>query len=962
MNSPLPRLLVPTFFTTLFLALTVFHPSTGRTAEGDYPLDLKAVANMDFQDEVAGDGKGGWSDQGADNDLRGFDITQHNFAGVRFTIINPATNQRRAVLTFDNAHARTGLKTSTVTVPAEAPAATNLYLLHTSCWNQEPKGTTIGTVDVTFADGQKLPLEIKSGRDIADWWGAGALENGRVVFSKANASNHVGLYLSRYALPSKPVRSVTFTSANNAVWILLGATLSNYAVDMKVQTVRFTANEEWKAVDFSDVRIQPGSALDLSASVETGPAGKYGRVIASKEGRAVFEKNPGQALRFFGYDMVTTHIMNALKGKTDEETKANIREFVAEVKRQGYNVLRALCLDTYLMVEADADAAFNPARLDAFDYLFATMKQEGIYLYLDLGGYGLFYKGSWDEKVVKRNMKAELFSGNPDVRENWKAGVTTVFTHVNPYTKTTLRDDPAVICANFYNEQELGFNKLTQAPNPTTYAALWHAWLKKRYDSVADVAKAWNDSTLASLKSIDEIPLPGNPYGVDPSGNDYGLFLHGLETETVEWYTRVVGEIGYKGLASQYDCSQIYREGDARASLPAVSMHGYHAHPTNMTSVGSQVAQNSSIAAYAGYFRSLTSTRQWDKPFFVTEHTQCFWNQYQREDGLVFAAYSSLQDFQGLMVHENSTWLKVTEPMGNFSIGRSPIGRANEFLSHQLYRRGDVSASPRRVELRLEPDYLRSNINRPANWSQTRLALLTGFGSRYPRPDRPAPSRESDLLLAPVEGSTMTAGDWAVSVSESKTSPGFSLPKAVEVLRERGILPKGNQTDVAKDLFQSDTGEITIAPKQKRLSVITPRTEGVTLEDQQSATLAALTVQSTSVAAAVAVTAVDAQPLRTSRRLVLVYLTDTANSGMELSADRTTLIKLGTLPPLVRTGVLKVSLQNEASGKLKVWALGFNGARRELIPAQAKDGALEITLDTAKLKHGPTSFFEIAVE
>lgn len=962
MNSPLQRSLVPTFFATLLLALAVFSTAPSRAAEGDYPLDLRAVANMDFQDEVSGDGKGGWSDQGAENDMRGFDTARQDYGGIRFTVIAPASNQKRAVLTFDNDHARTGLATATVTVPADAPAATSLYLLHTSCWNQEPKGTTIGTVEVTLADGQKIVHEIKTGRDIADWWGAGSLENARVVFSKPNASNQVGIFLSRIALPAKPVRSITFTSARNAVWILLGATLSNKMVEMKAKTLRFTANDEWKAVDFSDVRIQPGSALDLSASVDPGPAGKFGRLVAAKDGRAVFANKPEQAIRFFGYDMVTTHIMNALKGKTDEETKANIREFVAEVKRQGYNVVRSLCLDTYLMVEAEQDLAFNPPRLDAFDYFFATLKQEGIYLYLDLGGYGLFYKGSWDAKVVKRNMKAEVFSGDPGTRENWKAGVTALLTHVNPYTKTSLRDDPAVICANFYNEQELGFNKLTQAPNPTVYAALWHAWLKKRYESTAAIAKAWNDSSIAKLQSIDEIPLPMNPYGIDRMGNDYGWFLHGLETETVDWYARIVGEIGYKGLSSQYDCSQIYREGDARASLPAVSMHGYHAHPTNMMEVGSQVAQNSSIAAYGSYFRSLSSTRQWDKPFFVTEHTQCFWNQYQREDGLLFAAYSALQNYQALMVHENPTWLKVTEPMGNFSIGRSPIGRANEFLSHQLYRRGDVTASTRRVELRVEPNYLTANINRPSNSFQTRLALLTGFGVRFPRADRPAPTREADLLIAPAEGSAMTAGDWAVSVSESKTNTAFSLPKAVEVLRERGILPAGNQTDVAKDLFQSDTGEITLAAKEKRITVITPRTEGVTLNDQQSAALATLTVQSTSVAAAVAVTAVDAQPLRTSRRIVLVYLTDTVNTGMELSEDRATLIKPGTLPPLVRTGVLKVSLQNEVGAKWKVWALGFNGARRELIPSQVKDKTIEITIDTAKLKNGPTSFFEIAAE
>lgn len=942
-------------------SLTFAIHSPLSAAEGDYPLDLKLAANMDFTDDAAGNGKGGWSDQGPQNDMHGFDVARTDYGGIRFAVIDPASNNDRCVLTFDSANARTGLTTATIIVPAKAPAQPFLYLLHTSCWNQEPKGTKIGALEVTFTDGQKTTFDIQTGRDIADWWGAGPMTNGLVVLRKANASSHVGVFLSKFALPqpARQISSVVFKSEGKVVWIVLGATLSSRDLDMKIKTTLFTANDTWKPVDMSDVRVKAGSALDCSAYIEPGPAGKHGRAIATRDGHIVFANAPEKPVRFFGYDMVTTHTLNSLTGKTPEETKANIREFVTLVKRQGYNILRSLCTDTYLMVGSTKDLEFHPERLDAFEYLIATMKQEGVYLYLDLGGYGQFYKGSWDEKVVKRNMKAELFARNAGVRENWKAGVTALLTRINPYTKTALRDDPAVVCVNYYNEQELGFNKLNTPALTPVYSELWHEWLKKRYASVAAIATAWNKPDIAALKSIDDIPLPESAYGVDAVGNDYGHFLYSLEAETVDWYARIASELGYKGLASQYDCSLIYREGDARSVLPAVSMHCYHAHPSNMDHPGSQVAQNSSVGAHGSYLRGLTSTRQWDKPFLVTEHTQCFWNQYQREDGLLYAAYSALQDFQALMVHENSVWLRVTEPMGNFSIGRSPVGRANEFLSHQLYQRGDVAASPNRVELRVEQDYLKNNINRPANSFQTRLALLSGFGVRFPRPGQPAPSRESNLLLAPAEGSSMSVGDWAVNVSESKTSSAFSLAKAVEVLRQRGLLPEGNRTDVEKDLFQSDTGEITLTGKENRLAVITPRTEGVTLEGNQSATLSALTVHATSVGAAVAVSSLDSKPLRESQRLMLVYITDTANTGMELSEDRVTLIKLGTYPPLMQTGKLRVTLNNAVSPALEVWALGFDGSRREKLPVQARGKTLEITLDTAQLKNGPTPFFEI---
>ena len=37
-----------------------------------YKIDLRSLANRDIKDDVPGDHKGGWSDQG-DNDLRKFD-------------------------------------------------------------------------------------------------------------------------------------------------------------------------------------------------------------------------------------------------------------------------------------------------------------------------------------------------------------------------------------------------------------------------------------------------------------------------------------------------------------------------------------------------------------------------------------------------------------------------------------------------------------------------------------------------------------------------------------------------------------------------------------------------------------------------------------------------------------------------------------------------------------------------
>ena len=62
-------------------------------------LDLKRIVNMDWRDEIWGDGKGGWTDQG-DNDLRQIRVGRTQLLGVPFELIDPAGNQGKAVLTL----------------------------------------------------------------------------------------------------------------------------------------------------------------------------------------------------------------------------------------------------------------------------------------------------------------------------------------------------------------------------------------------------------------------------------------------------------------------------------------------------------------------------------------------------------------------------------------------------------------------------------------------------------------------------------------------------------------------------------------------------------------------------------------------------------------------------------------------------------------------------------------------
>ncbi len=717
--------------------------------------------------------------------------------------------------------------------------------------------------------------------------------------------------------------------------------------------ITYRADAEWRPVDMTDIRIKAGSALDLGGLVEPGPAGRNGRLIVRADGAPVFEKTPDREARLFGFNLMCPQVFRALTAANDAETKANLREFAALVRRQGYNVVRFSGLDFYLMTGSTAERRLAPRPLDNFEYLFAELKKQGVYLYLDLASFGLFYPGSWTERIVERNMKAEVAAGLEGTRANWRAGVVELLTRVNRHTGTRLAEDPALVCVNFYNEQEHGYLKMKGAEGPALRKR-WQDWLRAKYVSTEALASAWGVS--AGIDCFDTLALE-HPYRADPRGNDYGEFLHSIDRENLDWYVKTVREAGYHGLYTQYDISAVHRYGLLRATMPVVSMHGYHAHGTLFTQPGATCDQRSSITNDGFYWRYICGARLLDRPFMVTEHNHGFWNQYQHEGGLLFSSYSALQNFAAVMIHENAVALHAKDAMHDFSVANSPVVRANEFLAACLYLRGDVAASKHRVEIRLRPDDVKENWNRAVNLEQTKLALLSRFGLAFDAAPTPAAAPAPDLSLPPAAGAMVQATEWESS-SIPTWDENFSLADTVAEMRERGILPEGNRTDVRAGVLESDTGQLTLSRGSRELRVRTDRSEGVTLEPGAGAKLGVLEVESASVACALAVVSVDGRPLAESGRAVLVVSTQNVNTGMVLSADRVTLHEKGRQPALMRTGVFRLSLRHPEAAALQLWSLGLDGSRRERIPVKAEDGRLRIELDTTKLRDA-TPFFEI---
>ncbi|MBQ9776869.1 MAG: hypothetical protein IJW17_12645, partial [Lentisphaeria bacterium] len=234
------------------------------------PLPLAAVCNMGFADDTAGDGKGGWTDQGGSNDLRVFSPGRHLFNDVIFDVVAPEGNQGKSCVVLS--------KNITMKFPDKVVVPTKttgkyLSLLHAAAY-VTPE---IGTVELTYADKTTSVFKVEKGKHVSDWWVPGAVSDGEVVWSAMNDSSLIGLYGCSFPLKEQPIEKITFSTTGGAVWMIVAATVSDIPISRVQRTPVYTMeNAEWRKIDFPR-SIRKGSVLDFSLlGLQDAPAGKYG--------------------------------------------------------------------------------------------------------------------------------------------------------------------------------------------------------------------------------------------------------------------------------------------------------------------------------------------------------------------------------------------------------------------------------------------------------------------------------------------------------------------------------------------------------------------------------------------------------------------------------------------------------------------------------------------------------------
>lgn len=933
-------------------------------------LPLFRSGNRAWLDETAGDGRGGWTDQGPGRDGRVFLSRlrqQSHVAGVPFFLAELWNRQIPSIVVMKSRHNPAGSAGVEFAFPTPVKAR-YLYLLHALSY---AKGSGVIGRILLQTPGGRREIPVTDGRDVGDWWGGKAVPNaGDALRVKLPDGSVRVLYVTRWELPEESVSAVSFQpEGGETTWILCGATLSERKFEPesaplpKPLTIREGA--EWgKPLRFSNLHLrEPGSILDLSGRMERRKISEETRVII-RDGRFVYAKEPSRRIRFF----CSPDTMN-LGFPTNLGSRGLLEVYVGDLVRHGFNMIR-IHINNALMYASGTPAEFNTLALDNFDYLVKLCRENGIYIMMNVmeSQYGFFPRpfDRWGnpERFDNRNhmdMRYALYF-SPQARENWKAGVKRLFDRVNPYTGVKLKEDPALLLLEGYNEQEFAFNYRDITPqNQALTVGPWREFLRKRYRTI----EAYNAEHKSRFAGFEEIPC----FTIRKKDDDVNAFIYEVSRDLLRFYRQTLRGIGVRAYLTNYDFVTSLLYNFVRRDCDYVGMHSYHDHPlnTSATGRGSYNRQTSSIAANAYFIRSLTQGRIFGKPVLSTEYDQPFWNRYRYERSFTMGAYAAFQDVDALTLWaEPVRRSSVTDAnpwrggmMRPFRASADPLSDGSLLLTWCMFIRGDVAPAEHAVRVIADrKSVFERNPNAVESPELTSLSLLVRYAQQSvdsPEEVTPAGARE---VLIPSRGGGRIRVE-GMFIEDAGSSAG-SEP-LVAMLRRKGFLSEANRSD-GRTVFESETGELYLENSRNFMTVNTPRLQGMCGRSGAVAQLADFEVVSHDYDGNLSLVAMDGlRPIRNAGRLLLVRLTNALNSGMRFADQEMCRVETyGTVPALLRNSRFTVKVRHANAAELRLYPLSLEGKRSGvvLVPGRVENSWATFSVDTSR--DGNTVFFEIA--
>lgn len=806
----------------------------------------------------------------------------------------------------------------------------NIYLLHAGS-GTSMAGQGAGRLIARYADGTETRHDVVAGRDRGDWQMPARTTNAIIGWLLENDGQSVGLYVSRFQLELKPLTEIRMENTDLSSWLIAGVSGSADDIPLRASKtpLTITAGRNWSPFVYS-LEIEPGGIFDFSHHADA-PAGKHGPLITTPSGHFEFAERPGVRARFWGVNL-------CFDANFLEPEQADL--LADRLVRSGYNTVRLHHFDGALVKPGGRSYELDETLLDKLDYLFAALKQRGLYINIDLYA----SRGFRADEMAEFGLKARdtkginyVYKGMLPVSEaahlSWERFAHNFLTRRNPYTGLTWAEDPALIGICPVNEDS-PYARVNYGELLPLYTQAFEDWrtLPENKDSVpagetdAQRAVAFNQfifeaSIRADTRMIDYLRSLGSKALI--TGSNHRI-AQGL-TFVRERYDFVDNHQYWdhpRFPSNSWQLPQLHHQYSAVAGRPLIE-------------TGTEPARTVADTGAAWTPRGIMPTRVLGRPFAVTEFRFVRPNRYRAEGGVIMPAYASLQDWDAMYKFQYATSrqdaLNVTTG-SRFSITADPVGLVADRLSALLFLRGDIAPGNGMISYAVQPAEAFAVRDQLFPDSFTHLGLVTRIGSNTGEPEDVLAATKA---LAVVTGMPSATGKTYVA--------GETL--ASDLIQD-GVLPPGS-IDRVRGRFVSDTGQIQMDVGAGTLKVVTPRSEQFVLPAGQESKGDYVSVKNGVVFSTVSVVAVDGRDIAQSDRLLVVHLTDVLLTGMKFEhQDRRVMLASGAAPHLARRGTVDLVLRLPGDGNYQAWAVDLTGRRLREIPLTRTDAGWSLSAST----------------
>jgi hypothetical protein len=444
-----------------------------------------------------------------------------------------------------------------------------------------------------------------------------------------------------------------------------------------------------------DHRAATTSPADL-AFLHDAPAGKDG-FIRVQGGH--FVKPDGKRIRFWG-----VHLTDWSPGSIELPAKEDTPMWARTLARYGVNIVRLHFVDKWAPTgitdgSKDNTRSFDAQQLDRLDFLVSELKKNGIYIDLNLNVGRAYKEGDGVPDASRLQWAKSLTLYDKRIIELEKEYAHNLLTHVNPYTKTEYRNEPAIAIVEILNENGIGQG---YRPPSQFYADeldhIYNDWLKAnltpdQLQKLRQEAGVEGDALIPRLAGNARATAPKDRYETEVR------FFMDLENKFYQDMKTYLRGLGVKQpLIGTADHGHSGPPWVMLTSLSKLDILDGHIYWNQYVGVGDVPMVNDPLHSTVV---QLSRTAFAGKPFTVSETNHPFPNEYASEGIPILAAYAGFQDWDMIIMYtfepkKDPVWKPyVGDP---FDISLDPVRMTEMAAGALMFLQFDVKPAWQIVE------------------------------------------------------------------------------------------------------------------------------------------------------------------------------------------------------------------------------------------------------------------------